>query len=130
MFGNDGDGPDIFDRTVEFVIDAGIDLVHFGLLTPNPGTDLYDRLAREGRLLYTDFPDDYARYDLSTAVFRPLKMTAEQLEEGLVRATQAVGSRAAVLRRAWSTWQNTRNPLATAMVLGWNRSGFYRRVVN
>lgn len=129
MFGNDGDGPDIFERTVEFVLEAGLDLVHFGLLTPNPGTDLFDRLAREGRLLYTDFPADHARYDLQTAVFRPLGMTPEQLEEGLLWATEAVGSRSALLRRAWGTWRNTRNPLMTLLALSWNRTGFYRRVV-
>jgi radical SAM superfamily enzyme YgiQ (UPF0313 family) len=129
MFGNDGDGPDIFERTVEFVLGAGLDLVHFGLLTPNPGTDLFSRLAREGRLLYTDFPADYARYDLQTAVFRPLKMPAEKLEQGLIWATEAVGSWAAVGRRAWNTWRQTGNPVMTAIALGWNRSGLYRRVL-
>jgi radical SAM superfamily enzyme YgiQ (UPF0313 family) len=129
IFGNDGEGPDIFPRTVDFVLEAGIDLVHFGLLTPHPGTDLFDRLAREGRLLYTDFPADYARYDLSTAVYRPQGMTAEQLEEGLLWATRATGSRATTVRRAWQTWCNTRRPLMTLIALGWNRSGFYRRIL-
>jgi radical SAM superfamily enzyme YgiQ (UPF0313 family) len=129
MFGNDGDGPDIFERTVEFVLEAGIDLVHFGLLTPNPGTDLFERLAREDRLMYTDFPADYARYDLRTAVFRPLRMTPEQLEEGLVWATRAVGSRPVAARRAWRTWRATRNPIMTAIAYRWNRSGLYHRVV-
>jgi radical SAM superfamily enzyme YgiQ (UPF0313 family) len=129
MFGNDGDGPDIFERTVGFVQEAELDLVHFGLLTPNPGTDLYDRLAREGRLLYVDFPADHARYDLRTAVFQPLKMTPEQLEAGLLWATEAVGSHGAVARRAWHTWRSTGNPLMTLLALFWNRSGFYRRIV-
>jgi radical SAM superfamily enzyme YgiQ (UPF0313 family) len=128
IFGSDGDGPDVFERTVEFVLDAEIDLAHFGLLTPHPGTDLYDRLAREGRLLYTDFPDDYARYDLHTAVFRPQKMTPEQLAEGLKWATQAVSSQGMAARRAWHTWRATGNLLMTALAFGWNRSGLYRRV--
>jgi len=106
MFGNDGDEPDIFERTVEFVLEAGLDVAHFGLLTPTPGTDLYDRLAREGRLLYTEFPADYVRYDLRTAVFRPLKMTPEQLEEGAVWATAAISSRSVAdclsLESIWS----------------------------
>jgi radical SAM superfamily enzyme YgiQ (UPF0313 family) len=129
MFGNDGDGPDIFERTVEFVLEAGIDVAHFGLLTPLPGTDLYDRLAREGRLLYTDFPADYARYDLQTAVFRPQQMSPEQLEAGAVWATQAVGSRRSAARRAWRTWLETKNPLMSTIAYRWNRSGLYHRVV-
>ena len=130
MFGHDGDGPDIFERTVEFVLEAGVDVAHFGLLTPNPGTDLYDRLVREGRLLYTNFPEDYALYDLRTAVFRPRKMTPEQLEEGLYWATRVVGSRSAAARRAWETWQVTRNPIMATLAYRWNRSGLYHRVVD
>ncbi|HFD40150.1 MAG TPA: radical SAM protein, partial [Anaerolineae bacterium] len=129
IFGNDGDGPDIFARTVEFVLEAGMDVAHFGLLTPLPGTDLYDRLAREGRLLYTDFPADYVRYDLRTAVFRPLHMTPTQLEEGLQWATRALASWPVVLKRTWRTWRATRNPMMAAIALGWNRTGFYQRVM-
>lgn len=129
MFGNDGDDPDIFRRTVEFVLAARLDLAHVGLLTPNPGTDLYNRLAAEGRLLYTDFPRDHSRYDLRTAVFRPLKMTPEQLEEGLLWAVRAIGSPAATLRRAWHTWRVTGSPLMAGLALGWNYTGMYWRVV-
>jgi radical SAM superfamily enzyme YgiQ (UPF0313 family) len=128
IFGNDGDDPDIFDRTVEFVLEAGLDLVHFGLLTPNPGTELYSRLAREGRLLHTDFPSDHARYDLHTAVFRPLRMTPEQLEEGLCRAMRAVGSWPAALRRAWNTWRITKNLAMPVIAFRWSRSAQAARI--
>jgi radical SAM superfamily enzyme YgiQ (UPF0313 family) len=129
MFGNDGDGPDIFQRTVEFVLEAGLDVAHLGLLTPYPGTDLYHRLAQEGRLLYTRFPDDYIRYDLRTAVFQPMTMTPQQLEEGLQWATRAVGSCGTAARRAWFTWNATRDVRMAAMAFRWNRSGLYRRVI-
>jgi radical SAM superfamily enzyme YgiQ (UPF0313 family) len=130
IFGNDGDGPDIFERTVEFVLEAGLDLAHFGLLTPMPGTDLYDRLAREGRLLYTDFPSDYARYDQRTVVYRPRRMTPEQLEEGLVWATREVGRWPAATRRAWNTLRMTKSPFVAGITFLWNRSGLYRRVMS
>ena len=129
IFGYDGDGPDIFERTAEFVLESGIDVAHFGLLTPLPGTDLFNRLARQGRLLYSNFPRDYARYTLTAATFRPDHMTPEQLEEGLVWATRAVGSRAVAMQRAWHTWLATRNPAMTAIAYRWNRSGLYQRVV-
>lgn len=130
IFGYDGDGPDIFERTVEFVLESGIDVAHFGLLTPLPGTDLFDRLAQERRLLYTNFPEDYVRYNLTAATFQPSHMTPEELEEGLVWATRAVGSRAVAARRAWHTWLATRNPAMTAIAYRWNRSGLYQRVIS
>lgn len=128
IFGNDGDQHDIFAQTVDFVLDSGLDVAHYGLLTPNPGTDLFQRLAREGRLLYTNFPDDYAHYDVCVAAFRPLNMTPEQMEEGLVWATRMTGSLAVVARRAWGTWQNTHNLLMTAFAFGWNRSRLCQRM--
>jgi radical SAM superfamily enzyme YgiQ (UPF0313 family) len=51
ILGLDGDGPEVFDAQVEFIQEAGIPRAMVGLLTAIRGTDLYDRLAAEGRLL-------------------------------------------------------------------------------
>jgi radical SAM superfamily enzyme YgiQ (UPF0313 family) len=128
MFGNDGDGRDIFDHTAEFVLEAGLDMTYLGILTPYPGTDLHSRLTQENRLLYTDYPADYSRYDTNAAVFRPLRMTPEELEEGLVRAANALGARSAAARRAWDTFRRTGDPLVSALIYRWHRSGLYRRI--
>jgi radical SAM superfamily enzyme YgiQ (UPF0313 family) len=129
IFGGDGDDAGIFERTARFALEAGIDMAHFGILTPYPGTDLYDRLARQGRLLYTDFPADYARYDPLTAVFRPLKMAPEQLEAGLHWTAEALGSRWMAMRRAWGTWRAVQDPIVAALAFRWNRSALFRRIV-
>jgi radical SAM superfamily enzyme YgiQ (UPF0313 family) len=51
ILGLDGDGPEVFDAQVEFIQEAGIPRAMVGLLTALRGTDLYTRLAAEGRLL-------------------------------------------------------------------------------
>jgi radical SAM superfamily enzyme YgiQ (UPF0313 family) len=51
ILGLDGDGPEVFDAQVGFIQQAGIPMAMVGLLTALRGTDLYDRLEREGRLL-------------------------------------------------------------------------------
>jgi len=51
IVGLDGDGPEVFDAQVDFIQRAGIPIAMVGLLTALRGTDLYDRLEREGRLL-------------------------------------------------------------------------------
>ena len=51
ILGLDGDGPEVFDAQVAFIQEAGIPMAMVGLLTALRGTDLYDRLEREGRLL-------------------------------------------------------------------------------
>ncbi|MCJ7795280.1 MAG: B12-binding domain-containing radical SAM protein [Thermoleophilia bacterium] len=129
IFGNDGDGTDIFKRTAQFVLDAGVDLAHFGLLLPMPGTDLCDRLVQEGRLLLSDFPHDYSLLDLTHATFVPQAMTPEALEIGLAEATDAIGRWPAALRRALYTWRNTGSFGAAAISLAWTRTGLHKRVL-
>ncbi len=82
MFGVDGDGPDVFDRTVEFAREAQIDFAQFSIATPLPGTRLYAELAREGRIRVRD----WGRYDGSHCVFEPRGMRPDELEGGLRRA--------------------------------------------
>ena len=41
VFGNDHDTVDVFEKTVQFVVDSAIDLPRFAILTPFPGTPLY-----------------------------------------------------------------------------------------
>ncbi|MBP7146836.1 MAG: DUF4070 domain-containing protein [Acidobacteria bacterium] len=50
ILGFDNDGPDIFDRMIEFVQRAAIPYAMVGLLGALPNTPLYHRLEREGRL--------------------------------------------------------------------------------
>jgi radical SAM superfamily enzyme YgiQ (UPF0313 family) len=128
IFGGNGDGPDIFDRTAHFVLDAGVDLAHFGLLIPTPGTDVFERLAREGRLLLTDLPADYALCDLTRATFIPEAMSPRQAEAGLVAATQGIARWPVALRRAVRTWRDTGDFTSAAISLLWTRTGLHRRV--
>ncbi|HKR65657.1 MAG TPA: radical SAM protein, partial [Thermoanaerobaculia bacterium] len=82
VFGFDHDDLDVFDRTAQFAIDAHIDLPRYAILTPFPGTPLHARLANEGRLLTTD----WSYYDGQHVVYRPARMTPEQLQQGTERA--------------------------------------------
>jgi radical SAM superfamily enzyme YgiQ (UPF0313 family) len=84
VFGMDGDDASVFDRTVEWAIEQGIETATFHILTPYPGTALYTRMAAEGRLTATDWD----LYDTRHTVFRPARMSARQLEDGYWRAYQ------------------------------------------
>lgn len=129
IFGSDGDPPDIFQRTADFVISTGIDLAHFGLLMPTPGTSLFERLSREKRLLYRNFPADYQLMDLNHAVFEPRLMTAAEAEAGLVSATDQISSWGVALRRAGNTWRDTGVPAAGLISLLWTITGLRQRVL-
>jgi radical SAM superfamily enzyme YgiQ (UPF0313 family) len=80
ILGLDQHGPDIFQRVYDFALDAGLYDVQITLLTAFPGTPLYDRLMREGRIL------EPRRWDLCTLFdvnFQPAGMTPQELRDGI-----------------------------------------------
>ena len=84
VFGMDGDGPDVFARTTAWAVGQGIETASFHVMTPYPGTGLFQRIVAEGRLLHRDWD----RYDTRHSVFRPAKMTPDELERGYWRASR------------------------------------------
>jgi radical SAM superfamily enzyme YgiQ (UPF0313 family) len=82
VFGMDGDGPDVFDRTVNWAVGQGIETATFHIMTPYPGTALFERMDTQGRVVHRDWD----RYDTRHVVFAPRGMTPAQLEDGYWRA--------------------------------------------
>ena len=95
VFGFDHDGPEVFDRTVEWIEGARLENATFHILTPYPGTPLFRQLEAEGRLLHRDWD----LYDTAHAVFLPRRMTPEALEEGYERAYRNLFSLGSIWRR-------------------------------
>jgi len=120
VFGADGDKRDTFDRTAEFLLESGIDSAQLTILTPLPGTRLYERLHRDGRLLRTNYPEDWQYYDFAEAVFRPAHMSPGELEDGVLRVYRTTTSRTTSLRRAFRTFVRT-NPRGTVIAYALNR---------
>jgi radical SAM superfamily enzyme YgiQ (UPF0313 family) len=79
VLGLDGTGPESFDAVWEFVQDSGLYEVQITIATAFPGTPLYDRLHREGRIIRERAWDLCTLFDVN---FRPQKMTVAQLEQG------------------------------------------------
>ena len=51
VFGYDHDTEETIQQSVEFALEAKLEIANFNPLTPTPNSPLYDRLKREGRLL-------------------------------------------------------------------------------
>ena len=79
VVGLDGHTPDIFGEIFEFVRDSGLHEVQVTILTPFPGTPLYDRLADEGRILE---PRNWKKCTLFDINYIPAQMSTEQLAQG------------------------------------------------
>jgi len=95
IFGFDEDTPDIFDTTIEKLYELEIDVLEINILTPYPGTPLYDRLDKEGRI----FTKDWSRYNQVDIVFEPKNMTVKELYDGTRKVAKEFYSWPNIIKR-------------------------------
>lgn len=115
VFGFDHDSESVFADTLAFIDRAKVDLPRFSVLTPFPGTRLFDQMKAEGRIL----TEEWSLYDERHAVFQPTQMTPAALQEGMRRAWRdafSAGRIAGRVRRA-----GLRGGLALAYNIGFRR---------
>ena len=80
ILGLDSDTPEVFEEIADFVKHTGLLETQVTVLTPFPGTRLYDRLKAEGRLLQDEYWDRCTLFDVN---FVPRHMSVEELETGM-----------------------------------------------
>ena len=95
VFGFDSDTKEIFNETTRFLIRNKVSTVSFNILTPYPGTKIYNDLKNENRLTTTD----WKYYDHNTVVFKPKNMTPYELQMGKINARKKFYSISSVLKR-------------------------------
>lgn len=78
IVGLDHDDVTVFRRTLDVLRRARVDALQLSILTPLPGTPLYDEFAAAGRL----GDADWSRYDFRHVVIEPARMTAKELQAG------------------------------------------------
>ncbi|MEJ2005130.1 MAG: radical SAM protein [Cyclobacteriaceae bacterium] len=78
ILGLDGDDIDVFDRTFDFLMKNDISLPRIYILTPVPGTPMYQELKDENRII----DEDIVKYTGGNVVYRPKSMSPQQLQDG------------------------------------------------
>ena len=101
VFGFDHDDESVFERAVEFLTKNQVELAYFNVLTPLPGTALFDRYTAAGRI----FDHDWGHYDGKHVVYRPSRMTPERLQEGFYWANHQFYSLPSIWKRLSGTSQ-------------------------
>ena len=96
VFGFESDMDTIFDETLDFLETAGVQNATFNILTPYPGTRLYNQLEAEGRILTRDWSKYNSREDV---VFQPRHMNPDTLLEGYRHANGRFYSAESIYRR-------------------------------
>jgi len=102
VFGLDCDTKDTFQHTLDFIVRNRIETVTSHIMTPYPGTVLYDRMKEEGRIL----TDDLSLYNTAHVVFEPKNMTKEELYKGYLWIYRKVYSYKNIMKRIPKTKEN------------------------
>ncbi len=113
MFGFDGDTTDIFDTTSQKIDRLGIDMAEFHILTPFPGTALYKRLKKEGRLL----SEDWSKYTTANVVFEPKNMSVTELFEGARSVAKNFYTFSKIMKRSFHALATSKNLRTFVLVL-------------
>jgi radical SAM superfamily enzyme YgiQ (UPF0313 family) len=117
VFGFDNDDESVFERAVNFLTKTQVELAYFNVLTPLPGTALFDRYNSTGRI----FDRDWAKYDGKHVVYHPSRMTPEQLQEGFYWANHQFYSLPSIFHRLRGTNQR--------LVARWEMNRQFRKLV-
>lgn len=95
VFGLDGDTPDTFRHTFDWIVRNGIETVTSHILTPYPGTRQHAELRDQSRIT----SDDQRLYTTSNVVYKPKNMTPKQLYEGYLKVYEEIYSLKNIWRR-------------------------------
>ncbi len=120
IFGFDVDDISVFEKTVRFAQDVCCEGAAFHILTPYPGTRMYEKLDNEQRI----FIRDWQFYDGEHAVFHPKRMSVQELEEGFIWAIKEFYSIKSIAKRVY--YSRTRPFFA----IPWNLFIYFDRYCN
>jgi radical SAM superfamily enzyme YgiQ (UPF0313 family) len=95
VFGFDHDTPTVFQDTLDWLVRNKVETMTAHILTPYPGTKLYKRLKREGRIV----DEDWRHYNTAHVVYEPRHMSREELYAGYLWMYERFYALENILRR-------------------------------
>lgn len=125
IFGLDSDTTEDFKNTIDFLMKNKIGNAYFWILTPLPGTDLYEEMDRDNRII----SKDWNRYHVCDVVFKPKNFTPEELYNGYWKAFQEFFSLKNIAKRLYYNVPITSQPL-DAFLRSLYYQLYYRKKVN
>jgi radical SAM superfamily enzyme YgiQ (UPF0313 family) len=78
VFGLDDDDKSVFDKTVSWAVTNALTTCTFHILTPYPGTRLFQSMEKQGRILH----HNWEQYDTRQVVYKTVGLTGEELKKG------------------------------------------------
>ena len=118
--GHDHDTPESLRELLAFAMHHKFCFAAFNILMPYPGTPLYDRLARERRLLWEGKWWLHPDYRFNHAAFVPKRMSADELTEACWHCRERWNRTSSIVRRMWDPLTHMSSPRRLGIYLGYN----------
>lgn len=125
VLGSDDEDLSIFKSTLDFIESSRIDVLQITKLTPLPGTQLWKNFLKEDRILNQNFPKAWKDYRLTKMVYKPAKMTVEDVYEGFTYLRRKYYGFWKTIKRTIFTFWTSKNLITTIIAYKINMS--YRK---
>ena len=126
IFGIDGDTPQSIRNRTRYIRRSSVDVTQASVMTPLPGTRLYERMVQEDRLLCKNFPSDWQKFLFTDIVFQPSDMSPETLDQEVQKAYNKLTGKSFLRYQFLRTWWNTKS--LRSAVWAWNSNLNYRAI--
>jgi radical SAM superfamily enzyme YgiQ (UPF0313 family) len=107
IFGMDNDKKEDFLARRDFIVNSSIDTYQCTILTPLPGTELFERFKNEDRIRIVDYPQDWQQYDGMMATVNTLNLERRELDEIMKGLWMSLYNKVAMRRKMFRTLWNT-----------------------
>ncbi|MCU0600547.1 MAG: B12-binding domain-containing radical SAM protein [Desulfobacterales bacterium] len=122
ILGGDSDTRHTFQKTLDFIFKARIDIVQITRPTPLPGTKFYQQLYNQNRIIDTQYPDAWQHYTFTRMLFKPKLLSIEDVYQGIHYIRKKYYSYWAKKRRFLYTLLDTKSITTTFFMLVLNRT--------
>jgi len=125
VLGSDEDDSSVFHSTLKFIKSTHIDVLQITKPTPLPGTQLWRTMHKERRILNHNFPQAWDDYRFTKLVYKPTKMSIEEVYEEFTYLRKVHYSFFESIKRILSTLFTTKSLITTIIAYKFNAS--YRK---
>lgn len=126
IYGSDAETRESMVRKTDYILKNDIDVIDTTILTPLPGTRLFNDLLQSNRLNYTAFPKDWDRYDMTEVTYQLKNISETEFLDTLERCIKKFNSLLTLYKKFFMTLTKTRR-LETA-IWAYNSNKVFRNV--
>ncbi len=109
IYGLDNETIKSMKSKTDYIIKNRIDVIEVKVYTPLPGTDLYNDFQKNNRLIYTDYPKDWDKYDLTQLTFEMKNMTNDEFKKYMSKYAKKLLSAGTLFKKFMQTFIHTRS---------------------